>query len=143
MNSRLLARAGALALVATVAGCATWSEMPRTEKGTAVGATGGALVGAAVGGPVGAVVGAGVGGYTGHYEAQNVGRNGAAARVSDDNVRAAQRALADRGYNPGAVDGVMGPGTEQALRDFQQRQGLAVTGQLDSTTARELGVARY
>ena len=41
---------------------------------------------------------------------------------------AIQRGLAARGYDVGTIDGVIGRLTEAAIRDFQQRQGLAVTG---------------
>lgn len=58
-----------------------------------------------------------------------------------DTVREAQRALNDKGFSAGAADGIMGPHTEQALRDFQQSQGLGVTGSLDSPTLSALGVA--
>ena len=56
-------------------------------------------------------------------------------------VREAQRALNDKGFSAGAVDGVMGPHTEQALRDFQQSQGLNATGNLDQPTLSALGVS--
>jgi membrane-bound lytic murein transglycosylase B len=36
--------------------------------------------------------------------------------------------LAARGYDIGTIDGVFGAKTEAAIRDFQQRQVLAVTG---------------
>ena len=36
----IIRQASAIALVSVCAGCATWSEMDRSEKGTAVGATG-------------------------------------------------------------------------------------------------------
>ncbi len=39
-----------------------------------------------------------------------------------------QRALTARGFDVGTVDGVIGAKTEAAIRAFQQRQGLAVTG---------------
>ncbi len=39
-----------------------------------------------------------------------------------------QRSLSTRGYDIGTIDGVFGAKTEAAIRDFQQRQGLAVTG---------------
>jgi osmotically inducible lipoprotein OsmB len=58
-----------------------------------------------------------------------------------DTVREAQRALNDKGFSAGAVDGIMGPHTEQALRDFQQSQGIGVTGSLDAPTLSALGVA--
>ena len=57
-------------------------------------------------------------------------------------VREAQRALNDKGFSAGAVDGVMGPHTEQALRQFQQAQGLGVTGTLDAQTMSALGVSQ-
>ena len=56
MNSSYFVRGSAsVALAILLAGCATWNDMNRQEKGTAVGATGGAVVGAVVGGPVGAL----------------------------------------------------------------------------------------
>jgi peptidoglycan hydrolase-like protein with peptidoglycan-binding domain len=148
----------AVALALALGGCSTWQHTSRQEKGTAVGATGGALVGAAVGGPVGAVVGAGVGGYAGHYETQPGGlasANGPLSRgehggngmqsgnrysQSPDEIRSVQQALNDQGYNVGAVDGVMGPNTEDALRQFQQARNLRQTGQPDPETLAALGV---
>jgi peptidoglycan hydrolase-like protein with peptidoglycan-binding domain len=49
-------------------------------------------------------------------------------------TRMLQRALNRKGFNVGAVDGVMGPKTQQALSQFQQKNGLSVTGQLDRKT---------
>ena len=145
-------RLGALALVSALAGCATWGNMDRQEKGATVGAGGGALVGAAVAGPVGALVGAGAGAYAGHYETKPGGiasntppgrSTGNTAMTRDaDHVRSVQRALNDRGFNAGPADGVWGTGTEQALRQFQQANGLPVTGALDQRTAAALGVSR-
>ena len=43
---------------------------------------------------------------------------------------AAQQALASKGFNPGAVDGVTGLGTRQALRAWQKSQGLEADGYL-------------
>jgi len=45
-------------------------------------------------------------------------------------VKALQGALADAGYDPGAVDGDFGSQTTTALGDWQDAQGLDVTGQL-------------
>lgn len=42
-----------------------------------------------------------------------------------------QRALAARGHEVGPIDGVIGPATMAAIRDFQAAQGLAITGQAD------------
>lgn len=144
--SKFVYRTGAIALVSLFAGCATWNSMDPQEKGTAAGATGGAVVGAAVGGPVGALVGAGVGGYAGHYEYDKLplGHASAAnvpAEAGSADVRGAQQALNDRGYDAGAVDGVFGPQTESAIRSFQQTQGLPQTGALDPATLAALGVS--
>jgi spore coat assembly protein SafA len=43
-------------------------------------------------------------------------------------VRTLQQALKDQGYDPGPVDGIFGPRTEQAVRSFQQDRGLVVDG---------------
>ncbi len=55
-------------------------------------------------------------------------------------VREVQAALKDRGYDPGQVDGIMGPLTRDALRKFQEANGLAVDGQLSDETLDKLGV---
>ena len=46
----------------------------------------------------------------------------------------AQARLDALGFPPGLVDGIMGPDTRGALRDFQQANGLPVTGLLDEAT---------
>lgn len=42
---------------------------------------------------------------------------------------AIQRGLTARGYDVGTIDGVIGTRTQAAITDFQQRQGLPVTGE--------------
>jgi len=39
-----------------------------------------------------------------------------------------QRALADKGFNPGQIDGDFGPRTESALKSFQKSRGIEVDG---------------
>ena len=68
------------------------------------------------------------------------GRKGVMAMAGDEKVKAVQQALKDKGHHPGSVDGRMGPKTQQALRDFQNAQGMEATGQLDSKTMQSLGV---
>jgi peptidoglycan hydrolase-like protein with peptidoglycan-binding domain len=53
-------------------------------------------------------------------------------------VRGAQQALRSKGFDPGPVDGRMGPRTSAAVRDFQSKEGLSATGQLDADTRARL-----
>lgn len=116
------------------------TQMTGKEKATAIGAGSGAVAGALVGGPVGAVVGAGVGAYVGH---KGTDANGHVSDKhwshSDNQVRRAQSALNDKGYNV-SVDGRMGPNTESAVRSFQEKNGIAQSGSLDDATLNALGV---
>ena len=57
-------------------------------------------------------------------------------------IRQAQIALRDAGFEPGRIDGMMGPKTQSALRQFQAAQGLPQTGRLDATTQKELMAAQ-
>jgi phage tail tape-measure protein len=134
----------AVALAVALGGCASWHRMDEPEKGTTVGAAGGAVTGAIVGGPVGAVVGAGVGAYAGNYAGKTDAAKGSpvGSPVASTDVSMAQQALVDRGYSVGAVDGQWGPGTESALRKFQQENGLTQSGTLDAPTRSALGIAR-
>jgi len=52
-----------------------------------------------------------------------------------------QKALKIKGFNPGTLDGKMGPGTAAALKAFQSSRGLPV-GQLNKDTFRALGLIR-
>jgi peptidoglycan hydrolase-like protein with peptidoglycan-binding domain len=65
---------------------------------------------------------------------------GATAPASRDTIRKVQRELAQRGYQPGAADGIMGRATRAALMDFQRKENLAVTGRPDRQTLKALGV---
>jgi hypothetical protein len=62
----------------------------------------------------------------------NVGRQDAG-----DIVLSGQRALARLGYSV-KVDGMMGPGTRQAIERFQQDRRIPVTGEFSGRTLREL-----
>ncbi len=59
---------------------------------------------------------------------------------SSDAVREAQQALQQKGHDVGPIDGVMGPKTSAALREFQQAEGLKASGRLDRQTLSALGV---
>ena len=68
-----------------------------------------------------------------------VDRMGAKHEHAD--VMAMQRALKDKGFNPGPEDGIVGPRTRAALRDYQRKEGLTPSGNWDAETAAKLGVA--
>lgn len=55
-------------------------------------------------------------------------------------VRQAQERLMSEGFDPGAVDGRLGPQTRQGLKDFQESKGLEPSGQLDPQTIAALGL---
>ena len=61
-------------------------------------------------------------------------------RISKDQVKQVQSALKSKGMDPGPEDGVMGPKTQSALREFQKSNNLQATGRLDEKTASALGV---
>jgi peptidoglycan hydrolase-like protein with peptidoglycan-binding domain len=63
------------------------------------------------------------------------------AQYDSGTVRNVQQALQDKGFDVGAVDGVMGPRTESALRQFQQQQGISASGHLDRRTLGALNVS--
>lgn len=138
-----------------------------TTQRTATGATGGAVAGAVVGGPVGAVVGAGVGAVAGANrekidegtdkatdatkekvaEATDSDKSGAkttrmrsADRIGPTNaqVESAQTALHKMDLYEGKIDGIYGPQTIKAVRQFQSVHGLAQTGTLNGKTREEL-----
>ena len=53
---------------------------------------------------------------------------------------AVQRALASRGYYRGPIDGDIGPGSRSAIARYQRDRGLAVTGSVNSSLLRSLGI---
>jgi peptidoglycan hydrolase-like protein with peptidoglycan-binding domain len=60
----------------------------------------------------------------------------------EERLRAVRAALKERGYPAGPTDAVMNAHTAEALRSFQRRQGLRVTGRPDPATAMALGLER-
>jgi peptidoglycan hydrolase-like protein with peptidoglycan-binding domain len=53
-------------------------------------------------------------------------------------IREAQQQLKSLGLYDGPIDGLFGPKTEEALREYQQAQGLEVTGSLTQETEKRL-----
>jgi hypothetical protein len=55
-------------------------------------------------------------------------------------VREAQQALKDKGYDPGPVDGINGPRTKAAVRQYQGKESIDADGRLGPKTLDSLGV---
>ena len=55
-----------------------------------------------------------------------------------DDVRELQQRLADGGFDPGPVDGIVGRQTRAALRAFQRERGLPADGYPDASVLQEL-----
>ena len=133
------------------AGCGSNAE-DRGISGAGLGAAGGAIIGAVTGLSVlnGALIGAAVGGVTGvltdkdtvdlgepawkrgksHQDSSSSTFNGSSqqsyASTDPALVRRIQSALAEKGYNPGPVDGRSGPRTRAAIGAYQRDHGLLV-----------------
>ena len=60
------------------------------------------------------------------------------AGLRTEQVEQYQKRLKDMGFLKGNVDGIVGPATQAALRDFQNKQNLNATGQFDSETKNRL-----
>ena len=58
----------------------------------------------------------------------------------DKTFKKAQKKLRKAGHYDGKVDGVSGPETAEAVREFQRSKGLPETGQLDARTLDALGI---
>ena len=61
--------------------------------------------------------------------------------ATGDTVVQIQTRLKNWGYYFGAVDGVYGSRTEEAVRYFQRKNGLSVDGQVGNQTLAALGIS--
>lgn len=125
-----------VALAVVLSACGS-SEGDRAASGAGIGAAGGAVVGAVTGLSIveGALIGAAVGGATGYLTDEETIDLGDPVWEDDDpaggqsgTVTRVQGGLAQLGYHPGPVDGVMGPQTAEAIRDYQRDHGLLIDG---------------
>jgi peptidoglycan hydrolase-like protein with peptidoglycan-binding domain len=57
---------------------------------------------------------------------------------SSEFIKGGQRELKRAGYDPGAIDGKIGPSTRSALQRFQEAHGLRTTGEFDIPTLTKL-----
>lgn len=60
--------------------------------------------------------------------------------LTQNTTRQVQQELQQDGMYKGQVDGVWGPQTKSAVRQYQQKNNLSATGQLDSQTLASLNV---
>jgi peptidoglycan hydrolase-like protein with peptidoglycan-binding domain len=63
----------------------------------------------------------------------------AAPTLDTADIRSVQQALHDKGFDPGPIDGIVGSKTQEAVRSFQDRYGIAASGGLDNQTLYALG----
>ncbi|MGE0487186.1 MAG: peptidoglycan-binding protein [Gammaproteobacteria bacterium] len=142
-----MTKTAALALaLATTAGCGTTAQ-DRGLSGAGIGAGAGAIIGAVTGLSVleAAALGAAGGALTGIFTDKSqvdmgdpAWKQSSQARELNHLVADVQGRLAARGYDPGPVDGVVGPKTRQAIRAYQADRGLPVDGQLSPTLVSSL-----
>lgn len=55
-------------------------------------------------------------------------------------IRQVQRTLAELGYEPGPIDGLYGPKTASAIREFQRASDKPVTGVISSSLLDDLDI---
>jgi hypothetical protein len=68
----------------------------------------------------------------------NVGDLNPIQDTKDEGVSGVQARLTNLGYRLGRIDGVLGPRTQAALRQFQTDQDLEATGEIDDDTIKAL-----
>ena len=79
------------------------------------------------------------------------GQGQGAQQEDQETVKQAQEQLSAMGHDAGPADGILGPKTQAAVKEFQESKGLQPSGQLDNQTLAALmtwrsdraGSARY
>jgi hypothetical protein len=90
-------------------------------------------------GPFGVPPSSGVVVYRSYQPAPTVVYRGYQVDSGSDTIAMdVQRALRRRGYYHSSIDGDIGPGTRQAIRSYQIKNRLPVTGRIDSSLLRSL-----
>jgi peptidoglycan hydrolase-like protein with peptidoglycan-binding domain len=85
--------------------------------------------------------------YPGYYadvepEYYSAGVSASVDRRPDPNVTSAQTDLAKLGYYHGAIDGLFGRDTRDAVARYQSDQKFGITGTLTTQTLESLGVQK-
>ena len=73
-------------------------------------------------------------GQQGQMHRQQAAEQNVPLKMSGESIRTIQQTLQEQGFYKGQVDGQWGPGTQQALRQFQQQKGIQSQGQMDFQT---------
>ncbi len=139
-----------LAIALSLAACGT-SQQDRGLSGGGIGAAGGAVIGAVTGLSLlqGALIGGGIGAATGLLtdpDDVDLGtpfwRRGGGrppSNVAQNSLVAnTQAGLSRLGYDPGPVDGVLGPRTSAAIREYQYDNDLALDGRATASLERHI-----
>lgn len=71
---------------------------------------------------------------------QRAGQQQFQTALSPEEIRQVQQKLNESGFDAGQVDGIMGPRTEAAIKNFQESNAIEATGSLNQKTLDELGV---
>jgi hypothetical protein len=56
------------------------------------------------------------------------------SELNEDQIRELQQTLNERGFHAGNVDGIWGPKTQAAIRNFQETENMQATGQITHET---------
>jgi osmotically inducible lipoprotein OsmB len=140
---------GALAaMLVTTAACSDMDDQQqRAVSGGAIGAGGGALFGWLVGGNplIGALVGGAGGAAVGALTSKDKDKDSSDHAVAHKSnsadaaqagaeasqlTKSVQSGLTQLGYDPGPADGMLGPKTRAAIREYEGRNKLPVDGQV-------------
>jgi peptidoglycan hydrolase-like protein with peptidoglycan-binding domain len=132
-----------IALILAACGSSTGD---RAASGAGIGATAGAVVGAVTGLSIleGVVIGGVAGGVVGGVTDESQIDLGDPIWADNDQpanstaVGRVQAGLAQLGYNPGPIDGVMGAQTRSAIEAYQRDHGLLVDGRPTSQLAQHI-----
>ena len=60
--------------------------------------------------------------------------------IDKDDVKEVQKALMNKGYYNGPIDGVAGDKTRSGVKEFQQDEDLPATGRINAATLQRLDV---
>jgi peptidoglycan hydrolase-like protein with peptidoglycan-binding domain len=67
----------------------------------------------------------------------------AVPNLGRDIVRKIQATLEAKGFDPGPIDGVIGPKTRAAVRKYQDHFGIKASGEIDNQTLFALGTVQF